>query len=245
MQPRGTETKRRSSKKRPDAGRRVRGAIDRISDAYIAICLDTSTIFDLNPAAETLFGAAPDILLRREFSELIAPDYLREYESLESRLDAGEDSGPMRMLFKRLSGELVPVEFTVVEIPSVTTLPAPLRTTTHPSRRAICSAAAGRALGRTGSASMASASASRRYSPGWGVRIEDARRSRSNPRDAARAFSASASMTRGISSRPISRSTICCCGSSAPRPGPTARQSKRPGYRSSSAATSLGASAPA
>ncbi len=114
MQPRqGEEGPKRRRRGRPDAGRRVRAAIDRISDAYIAICLDTGTIYDLNPAAEALFGAEPEELLRRELSELIGPDDLPSYRSLESRLDAGEDSGPTRMLFKRLNDELVPVEFTV------------------------------------------------------------------------------------------------------------------------------------
>ena len=111
---RSEETRSRGKgKKRPDAGRRVRAAIDRISDAYIAICLDTGTIFDLNPAAEALFGAQPDVLLRREFGEMIGPEDLVDYKSLESRLDAGEDSGPTRMLFRRVNAELVPVEFTV------------------------------------------------------------------------------------------------------------------------------------
>lgn len=114
MQPRSEEERsRKRNKRRPDAGRRVRAAIDRISDAYIALCLDTGTIFDLNPAAEALFGAEPESLLRRELVDLIGPKDLGEYRNLEARLDAGEDSGPATMVFKRLNGELVPVEFTV------------------------------------------------------------------------------------------------------------------------------------
>ncbi len=114
MQPRSEQEQPHGrNKKRPDAGRRVRAAIDRISDAYIAMCLDTGTIYDLNPAAEALFGAEPETLLRRELCELIGPNDLTDYRSLEARLDAGEDSGPARMLWKRLNGELVPVEFTV------------------------------------------------------------------------------------------------------------------------------------
>jgi PAS domain S-box-containing protein len=105
-----THKRRRNGRKKPNAGRRVRAAIDRISDAYIALCLDTGTIYDLNPAAEALFGAETDELLGRELKDFVGPEDTDGFQNLEARLDAGEDAAPMRMLFKRLGGERVPVE---------------------------------------------------------------------------------------------------------------------------------------
>ena len=104
--------KKRRGKRRPNAGKRVRAAIDRISDGYIALCLDTGTIYDLNPAAETLFGGDTGELLARELIELIGQGTQEDYKSLEARLDAGEDSGPMHIQFQRLNGEQVSVEIT-------------------------------------------------------------------------------------------------------------------------------------
>ncbi len=59
LAPEESEPKRERNKLRPtpNAGRRVRGAIDRISDTYVAVNLDTNTIFDVNPAAEALFAS--------------------------------------------------------------------------------------------------------------------------------------------------------------------------------------------
>jgi len=104
--------KKRRGKRRPNAGKRVRAAIDRISDAYIALCLDTGTIYDLNPAAETLFGGDTGELLARELVDLIGQGNQDDYKSLEARLDAGEDSGPMHIQLQRLNGEQVSVEIT-------------------------------------------------------------------------------------------------------------------------------------
>ena len=102
--------RKRRGKRRANAGKRVRAAIDRISDAYVALCLDTGTIYDLNPAAESLFGGDTDELLAREFSQLIGKEDETAYANLEARLDAGEDAGPLYMLLRRLSGEDIPVE---------------------------------------------------------------------------------------------------------------------------------------
>lgn len=116
FQPRAEEEggKRRRRKKKPNAGRRVRAAIDRIGDAYVALCLETGTVYDLNPAAEALFGAETEDLLAREFSELIAAEERGNYRNLEARLDAGEDAAPMTMRIRRLNGEIVSVELAAV-----------------------------------------------------------------------------------------------------------------------------------
>lgn len=99
--------------KRANAGRRVRSAIDRIVDAYFALCLDTGRIYDANPAAEALIGTSAEELLRCEFGQLVGPSHREAYQSLESRLDAGEDAEPLELALERKSGEQVAVELSV------------------------------------------------------------------------------------------------------------------------------------
>lgn len=111
FQPREEDAPRRGRRRRkPNAGKRVRAAIDRISDAYLALNLDTGTVHDLNPAAEALFGGDENELIARDFSVLVAPQDLASYRDLEARLDAGEDSSPLSLRVRRLNGETVPVE---------------------------------------------------------------------------------------------------------------------------------------
>ena len=113
MRPPEQRTKKRGRRKVPNAGKRVRAAIDRINDAYVALNLDTGKIYDVNPAAEILFAADAAKLLNREFEELVEPALLPSYQSLQARLDAGEDPGKTEMVFSRTNGECVPVELTI------------------------------------------------------------------------------------------------------------------------------------
>jgi PAS domain S-box-containing protein len=106
------EERHRGRRRSPNAGRRVRAAIDRIGDAYVALCLETGTVHDMNPAAENLFGTEATRLLERSFGDLVHPDDKLTFEELEARLDAGEDAGPIDLCFARASGERVPVELT-------------------------------------------------------------------------------------------------------------------------------------
>ncbi len=111
MSPRESERKKqRGRRKVPNAGKRVRAAIDRIGDAYVALNLDTGKIFDVNPASEALFGTEAEHLLERPLENLVAPQDKRTYADLESRLDAGEDSGPLEITFARPNGDFVSVE---------------------------------------------------------------------------------------------------------------------------------------
>ena len=96
-----------------NAGRRVRSAIDRVSDAYLALCLDTGRLYDMNPAAESLFGAKAAQLLEHELSEFVSPASRSGYRDLEARLDAGEACGPMEMVFQRPRGDSVEVEVSI------------------------------------------------------------------------------------------------------------------------------------
>jgi PAS domain S-box-containing protein len=100
-------------RKRANAGKRVRAAIDRIDDAYLALNLDDGRIFDLNPAAEALLGAEANALLDRELADWIEPGDRAGYASLEARLDAGESAPPMRLRFRRRDGEAVAGEVSV------------------------------------------------------------------------------------------------------------------------------------
>jgi PAS domain S-box-containing protein len=115
LAPEETEQKRERNRKRPtpNAGRRVRGAIDRISDTYVAVNLDTNTIFDVNPAAEALFASDSARLVGSALSSFIAPGDQLAWRELESRLDAGEESGPLELTIARPNGDFVPVEVTI------------------------------------------------------------------------------------------------------------------------------------
>lgn len=115
LAPEEREEKHERNKKRPtpNAGRRVRGAIDRISDTYVALNLDSSTIFDVNPAAEALFASDAARLIGSSLSTYIAPGDQASWRELESRLDAGEDSGPIELTIARPNGDFVPVEVTI------------------------------------------------------------------------------------------------------------------------------------
>lgn len=93
--------------------KRVRAAIDRIGDAYLALCLETGRVYDLNPAAEALFGAAASDLLERSFIDLIASEDRDTYRNLEARLDAGEDTPPVHLIARRLDGTAVEIELSV------------------------------------------------------------------------------------------------------------------------------------
>jgi PAS domain S-box-containing protein len=113
LEPEDSPRQRRARRKVPNAGRRVRSAIDRIGDAYIALCLDTGRLFDVNPAAENLFAMGAEKLLGRNLVELVADTDRTEFLDLESRLDAGEDVGPAKLTLVRVDGERVPVQVTV------------------------------------------------------------------------------------------------------------------------------------
>ena len=115
LAPEEREERHERNKKRPtpNAGRRVRGAIDRISDTYVALNLDSSTIFDVNPAAEALFASDAARLIGSSLSTYIAPVDQASWRELESRLDAGEDSGPIELTIARPNGDFVPVEVTI------------------------------------------------------------------------------------------------------------------------------------
>jgi PAS domain S-box-containing protein len=114
LQPGDDAPARRNKKRRtPNAGKRVRGAIDRICDSYLALNLDTGTIHDVNPAAETLFGCGSERLLDAKLADLVAPAWRKTVVDLEARLDAGEDSPPVELVLSRPNGDFVAAQLSV------------------------------------------------------------------------------------------------------------------------------------
>jgi PAS domain S-box-containing protein len=114
LQPSDDAPSRRNKKRKtPNAGKRVRGAIDRISDTYLALSLETGAIYDVNPAAEALFGCGSERLIGATFVELVAPAWRPMARALEARLDAGEESPPVELVFSRPNGDFVAVQLSV------------------------------------------------------------------------------------------------------------------------------------
>ena len=113
VEPEAAPKRKRARRRLPNAGRRVRSAIDRIGDAYLALCLDTGRVHDLNPAAEDLLGTSAEKILGRSLVELIAAPDRPDFLELEARLDAGENAEPTVMGLLRQSGEQVAVELSV------------------------------------------------------------------------------------------------------------------------------------
>lgn len=116
LQPSDEALARRSrnrKRKTPNAGKRVRGAIDRISDTYLALSLDSGTIHDVNPAAEALFGCGSERLLGASLADLVAPAWRRTARDLEARLEAGEESPPVELVFARPNGDSVAVQLSI------------------------------------------------------------------------------------------------------------------------------------
>ena len=112
--PEKRERKRKGRRRLPNAGKRVRAAIDRISDAYLALNLDTGLIFDVNPAAEALLGTRAENLLEHPFAAIVAAQDRIRFRELEARLDAGEDAGPIEVVLERPNGDFVRVELMVL-----------------------------------------------------------------------------------------------------------------------------------
>ncbi len=113
MRPVEGRKQRKGRRRMPNAGKRVRAAIDRIGDAYLALNLDTGKVFDLNPAAETLLGADAEKILDQSFENLIATQDHAFYRDLEARLDADEDAGSCELVLARPNGDFVRVEFMI------------------------------------------------------------------------------------------------------------------------------------
>jgi PAS domain S-box-containing protein len=101
---------RRGRRRALHGGRRLRAAIDRISDAYLALDLESGKLADLNPAAEALLGTPAVTLIEKPFADLLAPEAVARFADVEARLDAGEDVSPTVLHFRGAEGASVAAE---------------------------------------------------------------------------------------------------------------------------------------
>ncbi len=114
MRPSEPERKQRRGRRRAlHGGKRVRAAIDRIGDAYLALDLETGRLADLNPAAEALLGTPAVTVIEKPFADLIEPEARPAFGDLEARLDADEETAPFSLALRRGEGNAVPVEVSV------------------------------------------------------------------------------------------------------------------------------------
>jgi PAS domain S-box-containing protein len=98
----------RSSKRRA-----VSTAIDRISEAFLAIDVDTGRIADANPAAGALLGTTRDALLESEVARFLSED---ARDTWWTQLDAVAEGAEPRSFFSSLvdcGGDATPVEVSV------------------------------------------------------------------------------------------------------------------------------------
>lgn len=111
---RSTATARRASgSPRTNRRRAVSAAIDRVSEAFLAIDSDTGTIEDANPAAGALLGATRDTLLGAEAVGFVPKS---EHDAWWTELEAvaeGEDSRSFRTALSDGRGGQVAVEASV------------------------------------------------------------------------------------------------------------------------------------
>jgi len=95
------------------ARRAVTAAIDRISDAFLAVDADSGRIVDANPAAAALLGAARDALIDVEANHFIPSD---AHDSWWTHFDAVTEGTEPRRFQTRLadkSGAPIPVDCTL------------------------------------------------------------------------------------------------------------------------------------
>ncbi len=105
--------RRASGAPRNSARRAVPAAIDRVTDAFLAIDAGNGEVADANPAAGALLGVARDRLLGADAFAFFAPD---ERERWWTELGAVSEGGESRRLEATLvaaSGAAVPVEASV------------------------------------------------------------------------------------------------------------------------------------
>jgi len=101
----------RSSKRRA-----VSTAIDRISEAFLAIDVDTGRIADANPAAGALLGTARDALLESEVARFLPED---ARDTWWTQLDAVAEGAEPRRFFSSLAdcgGGAIEVEVSVTRL---------------------------------------------------------------------------------------------------------------------------------
>ncbi len=111
---RGTASARRASgAPRPSSRRAVSAAIDRVTDAFFAVDVDTGRIADANPAAGALLGMARDGLLEREAAGFVAPDCRGAWSTHLDAMAEGAEPRRFRTELRDAAGSRLEVEASV------------------------------------------------------------------------------------------------------------------------------------
>jgi PAS domain S-box-containing protein len=90
--------------------RAVTAAIDRISDAFLAVDVDTGLILDANPAAGALLGLRRDALLGCEAPRFVHEDAREGWASHLEALAESPEPRRFRALLRDVRGGAIPVE---------------------------------------------------------------------------------------------------------------------------------------
>jgi PAS domain-containing protein len=89
---RTTGTGRKSSGKPRASRRAIAAAIDRISDLFLALDVDTGEILDANPAAGAALGVARDALIGIEFNAFVPADLQGPWWTSLDAIAEGQDT---------------------------------------------------------------------------------------------------------------------------------------------------------
>lgn len=101
----------RQSSGKPRASRRaVIAAIDRISDAFLAVDVSTGRIVDANPAAGALLGVQRDALLEIDAISFVPKSAHGSWEDALEGVAESESEQELQSLMKDIHGETIPVD---------------------------------------------------------------------------------------------------------------------------------------
>lgn len=101
----------RQASGKPRASRRgVIAAIDRISDAFLAVDVSTGRIVDANPAAGALLGVERDALIEVEALSFVPKSAQASWEAALETIAESEDEQEFDSLLKDIHGETIAVQ---------------------------------------------------------------------------------------------------------------------------------------
>lgn len=98
------------------ARRAVTAAIDRISDAFLAVDADSGRIVDANPAAAALLGVARDALIDVEASHFMPAEAQSGWWTQFDSVTEGTEPRRFRASLADKAGTLIPVECTLTAL---------------------------------------------------------------------------------------------------------------------------------
>lgn len=93
--------------------RAVNAAIDRVSDAFLAVDADTGQVVDANPAAGALLGVVRDALLGVEATAFVSEDSRGEFQGELDAVAEGAEPRRFRGCLRDAQGGSIAVDCTV------------------------------------------------------------------------------------------------------------------------------------